>query len=115
MLDFLDPIVQGKGCKMSHEERILYTVACKNIVQPLIKTYRTIIVIETYDRFQKNKDAIEEYKLSVIKRYDEECNKIILSIQRNFIDTGEGEPSEGLAYFYKLKADYFRYIAEVYP
>ena len=53
MLEYLEPIIVEKGCKMSPEERILVTVACKNIVQPLIKTYRTINVVETYERFIK--------------------------------------------------------------
>ena len=100
MLDFLEPIYHDKGAKMSSEERVLFTVACRNIIMPLSKTLKTITVIEGYDRFQKHMDVLEDYKMSVIKRYDEECTKIINLIQRNVIDSGE--PGEGLAYFYKL-------------
>ena len=38
--------------------------------------------------------------------------KIIDMISAKILDSGE--PSEGLAYFWKLKADFYRYIAEVY-
>ena len=38
--------------------------------------------------------------------------KIIEMINARIIDSGE--PGEGFAYFWKLKGDFYRYIAEVY-
>lgn len=32
MLEYLEPVIQEKGCKMTPEERVLFTVACKNII-----------------------------------------------------------------------------------
>ena len=73
MLEFLDPIMQNKGAKMTTEERVLMQVACKNIIEPLRRVWRTIATIETYERFDKYQKYIEEYKDDIRERYDKEC------------------------------------------
>jgi hypothetical protein len=53
MLEFLEPIMVEKGANMTTEERIMVVVACKNILEPLRRVWRTLVTVETYERFQK--------------------------------------------------------------
>ena len=112
MLEFLEPIMVSKGANMSTEERTLVLVACKNLLEPLRRVWRTLLTIETYERFEKFQQYTDEYKNDIRDRFDKECQKIIDLINHKVLDQAD-EGTEGLAYFSKMKGDFYRYMLEV--
>ena len=101
MIEFLQPIMEEKGTKMSTDERNLITTAFKNSLGPIRKVWQTLLTVETYEKYQKYQPYIEEYKEEIRDRFDSQCMKIIDLIQANMIDKAEQE-SEPLAYFSKM-------------
>ncbi len=53
MLEFMDPVIIEKGCKMTLDERNLFQAACKLSVATTLKTWKTLKTLESYPRFSK--------------------------------------------------------------
>ena len=108
---------------MTQEERILFDVACKNLIQADKKTLRTIRCIKGMGNFTEFDPQIDQYYAITLKRFEDMCKKIIMTIKTEIIEGNEldlttedeaeqARVSESLAFFWKLKGDIYRYQCE---
>lgn len=115
MLNFMEPIVVEKAASMTQDDRTLFGVSAKNYIQQDRRTHRTISVVKTYNQFERYIPLLDEYLDKVIIRLTQKCQRVIDLIDRKVLDIDkentEIEP-EVFAFFWKMKADFFRYIAE---
>jgi len=94
--------------ELSVEERNLLSVAYKNVIGSRRASWRVVSSIE-----QKNEDHIElvtAYKSKIEKELTDICKQILLIIDESLIPNSTSE--EGKVFYYKMKGDYYRYLAE---
>ena len=100
--------VAGQPQELTVEERNLLSVAYKNVIGSRRASWRVVSSIE-----QKNEDHIElvsSYKAKIEKELTDICEQILDIIDDSLIPNSSAE--EGKVFYYKMKGDYFRYIAE---
>ena len=115
MLELILPIVKLKTLSLDNDERTLFAVACKNYVSKERTTYRTIKAIMGFLTYRNKRDVLIEYQFEVARRYDTQCMKIVDLIDQFVLEPEKENKKpnlEGLAFFLKLKADFYRYICE---
>jgi len=106
-------VVAMSNQELSVEERNLISVAYKNAVGSRRASWRIISSVEQKESSKGNEEAgkrAAEYRLTVEKELDDICEKILKLLDDNLIpnsNTGESK-----VFYYKMKGDYYRYIAE---
>jgi 14-3-3 protein epsilon len=94
--------------ELSVEERNLLSVAYKNVIGSRRASWRVVSSIE-----QKNEDHIDlvtSYKSKIEKELTDICAEILRIIDESLIPNSSSE--EGKVFYYKMKGDYYRYLAE---
>lgn len=113
MMSFLDVMVVNKSEGLSSDERNLLSIAYKNTISLRRTAIRTLMAYEAKER-KKEESAylpyIIEYKQKVEKELEDLCEKIIKNIDDNLLSKASDEESK--VFYHKMKADYYRYIAE---
>merc|ERR1712046_492270 len=105
--------VGGAGDELSVEERNLLSVAYKNAVGSRRAAWRIITSVEQKEKSKGNEENAKnakEYCGKVEAELDKICNAILTLLDQNLIPkctTGESK-----VFYQKMKADYYRYIAE---
>merc|ERR1711941_19574 len=101
------------GDELSTEERNLLSVAYKNAVGSRRAAWRIITSVEQKEKTKGNEENAKyakEYCGKVEAELDKICNTILGLLDNNLISkAGNGESK---VYYQKMKADYYRYIAE---
>jgi len=99
--------------ELSVEERNLLSVAYKNAVGSRRAAWRIITSVEQKETSKGNTEQsgyAKEYCATVEAELDKICKGIIDLLDKNLISkAGTGESG---VFYYKMKGDYFRYIAE---
>jgi 14-3-3 protein epsilon len=113
MMEFLEEMVKGKKDDLSSDERNLLSIAYKNTISLRRQALRTLLAYETKER--KKEDSpylpyILEYKKKIEKELATLCQKIIHNIDAHLLP--KATDAEAKVFYHKMKADYFRYIAE---
>lgn len=117
MADYMRDVSKADGGDLSVEERNLLSVAYKNAVGSRRASWRIISSVEQKENSKSNTEAAAragQYRVKVEKELDEICSKILSLLQDNLI-TAEKPPTgkeEAQVFYYKMKGDYHRYIAE---
>merc|ERR1712224_1147361 len=99
--------------EMSVEERNLISVAYKNAVGSRRAAWRIISSVEQKETSKGNTENAghaKEYRQTVEKELDEICQKILDLLDKNLIP--KASTGESKVFYQKMKADYYRYIAE---
>jgi len=99
--------------ELSVEERNLLSVAYKNVVGSRRASLRIISSIEQKEESRGKEDNLRkarEYKKKVEKELTEICNDILTVLDKNLIE--HSSTSESKVFYYKMKGDYHRYLAE---
>ena len=113
MMEFLEEMVKGKKDDLSSDERNLLSIAYKNSISLRRQALRTLLAYEMKER-KKEESAylpyIVEYKNKIEKELETLCLKIIKSIDSNLLP--RATDNEAKVFYHKMKADYYRYIAE---
>ena len=94
--------------ELSVEERNLLSVAYKNVIGSRRASWRVVSSIE-----QKNEDHIDlvtSYKSKIEQELTDICAEILRIIDESLIPNSSSE--EGKVFYYKMKGDYHRYLAE---
>jgi len=108
MVDYMKAVAK-QPIELSVEERNLLSVAYKNVIGSRRASWRVISSIE-----QKGDDEklpiIQSYKKSIEKELEEICSDILVIIKNDLIPNTESE--EGKVFYFKMKGDYHRYLAE---
>lgn len=117
MADYMKDVSKASG-DLSVEERNLLSVAYKNAVGSRRASWRIISSVEQKEASKSNTDAASraaEYRKKVEKELDEICQKILDLLQDSLIIKESPPPAgkeESQVFYYKMKGDYYRYIAE---
>merc|ERR1712125_19456 len=104
----------GKGGEeLSVEERNLLSVAYKNAVGSRRAAWRIITSVEQKEKSKGNEDQAKyarEYCSKVEAELQEICNTILKLLDSNLCP--KASTGESSVFYEKMKADYYRYIAE---
>jgi len=99
--------------ELTVEERNLLSVAYKNEIGARRASWRIISSIEQKEE-NKGNDAhvarIKEYREKVEKELSAICNDILSVLDQHLLPTAAS--SESKVFYYKMKGDYHRYLAE---
>merc|ERR1740129_1547858 len=112
MADHMENVGKAKD-ELSVEERNLLTVAYKNAVGSRRAAWRIITSVEQKEKTKGNADNgafAKEYRAKVEDELQKICDTILGLLDGNLIvsaSTGESK-----VFYQKMKADYYRYIAE---
>jgi 14-3-3 protein epsilon len=113
MMEFLEEMVKGKKEDLTSDERNLLSIAYKNTISLRRQAIRTLMAYELKEKKREESlylPYIVEYKNKVEKELEALCLKIIGNIDAHLLP--KAADSEAKVFYHKMKADYFRYIAE---
>jgi len=112
MVEFMKKVA-GLKIELTVEERNLMSVAYKNEIGARRASWRIISSIEQKEENKGNENhvkRIREYRNKVEAELNMICNDI-LSVLDNFL-LPTAASSEAKVFYYKMKGDYYRYLAE---
>lgn len=112
MVEHMKAVVEGafaENNELSVEERNLLSVAYKNVIGSRRASWRVLSSIESKGEPDKL-PIITQYKKDVEDELIDICNTILLIIKEKLIPRSTSE--EGKVFYYKMKGDYHRYLAE---
>jgi len=102
-------VVAKMPTELSVEERNLLSVAYKNVIGSRRASWRVISSIEQKSD-QGKSTLIVNYKQKIEKELESICGDILAIIAEQLIPHSAGD--EGKVFYYKMKGDYHRYLAE---
>eukprot|EP00392_Amoebophrya_sp_AT5.2_P005473 g5482.t1 len=101
--------------ELSVEERNLLSVAYKNAVGSRRASWRIVTSVEQKEQQRASAQAgwPPEYREKIEKELDDICGQILTLLEKSLIspDAAPGK-EESQVFYYKMKGDYHRYIAE---
>ena len=99
--------------ELSVEERNLLSVAYKNVIGARRASWRIVSSIEQKEEKKGNEShikAIVEYRQKLEEELSNVCTDILQLLDTNLIPSAGS--SESRVFYYKMKGDYHRYLAE---
>jgi len=105
--------VAEMNAEMTVEERNLLSVAYKNVIGARRASWRIISSIEHKEEQRPAEDKlamVKDYRLQVEKELKEICQDILEVLDKNLLPSST--TGESKVFYYKMKGDYHRYIAE---
>jgi 14-3-3 protein epsilon len=108
MVDHMKAVAQQPQ-ELSVEERNLLSVAYKNVIGSRRASWRVISSIELKGEAERL-PLITAYKRKIEQELEEICSDILEIIKNELIPNSESD--EGKVFYYKMKGDYHRYLAE---
>ena len=115
MVTFMKEVAKGET-ELSVEERNLLSVAYKNVIGARRASWRIISSIEQKEESKAANGASNN--VSVIKTYREKIENELGQICEDILDVldkhliAKAGPGESKVFYYKMKGDYHRYLAE---
>merc|ERR1711991_961876 len=112
MVDFMKRVAALK-VELTVEERNLLSVAYKNVTGSRRASWRIVSSIEQKEENKGNADhvnRIKSYRHKIEKELAEICQDILEVLDKHLIPSSES--GESKVFYYKMKGDYFRYMAE---
>jgi len=113
MVEYMKKVAEGASEDLSLEERNLLSVAYKNVVGARRASLRIIGSIESKEKEKQSTNAglVGTYKGKVEAELNAICNDI-LDLLNNQLIPKSSSMAEANVFYMKMKADYFRYLAE---
>ncbi|KAJ0247661.1 14-3-3-like protein GF14 epsilon [Hirschfeldia incana] len=99
--------------ELTVEERNLVSVGYKNVIGAKRASWRILSSIEQKEESKGNEEnvkRIRNYRKSVEDELAKVCNDILSVIDKHLIPSSKAV--ESTVFFYKMKGDYYRYLAE---
>lgn len=114
MVECMRNVAITEGNELSVEERNLLSVAYKNVIGSRRASWRVLSSIEVREQ-QKGEDSprlplIKKFRAQVEKELSKICTEVNDLLEKHLIPQATG--AEAKVFFYKMKGDYFRYLAE---
>lgn len=112
MAKYMKDVAEGAD-ELTVEERNLLSVAYKNAVGSRRASWRIVSSVEQKEKSKGNDEAAQRsasYRTSIEGELDEICETILDILGSHLI--GKASTGESKVFYYKMKGDYFRYIAE---
>jgi 14-3-3 protein epsilon len=113
MVGYVMEFAQQGDEELTEDERNILSVAFKNVVGSRRAAWRVISLIERKENKKgaaQNAEKAKNYKRIIEKELTDQCRKIIDLLNDCLL--GNCKSTEGQVFFQKMKADYYRYIAE---
>jgi 14-3-3 protein epsilon len=113
MTEFLEDMLKARDKDLNSDERNLLSIAYKNSVSTRRTALRTIMAYEMKEKKKDNSTFlpyIQEYRKRIEDELTKMCNNVLLTID-NFL-LKRAEDDEARVFYWKMKGDYNRYIAE---
>ncbi len=105
--------VASSGQELSVEERNLLSVAYKNVIGSRRASWRIVSSIEQKEETKGNEAQvalIRDYRSKIEKELTEICDDILNVLTKHLIPSAQ--TGESKVFYYKMKGDYHRYLAE---
>ncbi|CAL9767943.1 unnamed protein product [Musa acuminata subsp. burmannicoides] len=99
--------------ELTPEERNLLSVGYKNVIGERRASWRILCSLEQKEEVkgsEQNARRIREYKKKVENELSRICNDILSVIAIHILPSSAA--GESIVFFYKMKGDYYRYLAE---
>merc|ERR1719389_1241060 len=112
MVEYMKKVANNCTEDLTLEERNLLSVAYKNVVGARRASLRIIGSIQSKEESKngENLGQVKAYKAKVEEELNKICNDILQLLEKDLIkDSLQPEPK---VFYQKMKADYFRYLAE---
>ncbi|GAV57442.1 LOW QUALITY PROTEIN: 14-3-3 domain-containing protein [Cephalotus follicularis] len=100
-------------CDLTVEERNLLSVGYKNVIGARRASWRIMSSIEQKEESKGNEQnvkLIKGYRHKVEEELSKICNDILTIIDQHLIPSSAS--GEATVFYYKMKGDYYRYLAE---
>jgi 14-3-3 protein epsilon len=101
--------VARQPIELTVEERNLLSVAYKNVIGSRRASWRVVSSIESKGDSEKLSQIVE-YKRTIETELEDICEDILLIIKDDLIPNSGSD--EAKVFYYKMKGDYHRYLAE---
>ena len=101
--------VASQPIELTVEERNLLSVAYKNVIGSRRASWRVLSSIESKGEADKLQ-LISDYKKTIEQELVDICDEILKIISNELVPRSTNE--EGNVFYYKMKGDYHRYLAE---
>ncbi|KAI8917640.1 14-3-3 protein [Powellomyces hirtus] len=101
------------GVELTVEERNLLSVAYKNVIGARRASWRIVSSIEQKEETKGNEGQvkkIKDYRIKIEGELSEVCSDILNVLDEHLIPAAEA--GESKVFYYKMKGDYHRYLAE---
>ncbi|KAL5860918.1 hypothetical protein ACOSQ4_002214 [Xanthoceras sorbifolium] len=113
--EMVDAMKKVANCdvELTVEERNLFSVGYKNVIGARRASWRILSSIEQKEESKGNEvnaKRIKEYRQKVESELTNICNDIMTVIDEHLIPSASA--GESTVFFYKMKGDYYRYLAE---
>ena len=112
-LFYVDEMVKIKEGELTEEERDLFVSAYRIFINEKRTAWRNIYIAEAKEKEDKSKytPIMNEIRIQYEDIITKACEKLIYCINTYIIK--KTNSPEGKAFFLKVKADHFRYLAEI--
>jgi 14-3-3 protein epsilon len=114
MVEYMKEVANNSENDLSLEERNLLSVAYKNVVGARRASLRIIGSIKQKEAEKgatEKANAVAQYQASVEKELNTICEDILELLDQKLITKASASP-EASVFYLKMKADYYRYLAE---
>ncbi|KAJ3344923.1 hypothetical protein HDU83_004601 [Entophlyctis luteolus] len=101
------------GVELTVEERNLLSVAYKNVIGGRRGSWRIVSSIEQKEEIKGNEGQvakIKAYRAKIEQELQDVCSDILAVLDEHLIPSAEA--GESKVFYYKMKGDYHRYLAE---
>merc|ERR1719174_1411685 len=114
MVEYMKTVAENASMDLSLEERNLLSVAYKNVVGARRASLRIIGSIASKEKEKNQMDkhaAVVTYQAAVEQELNHICEDILNLLDNRLIEKAK-DSAEASVFYQKMKADYFRYLAE---
>jgi 14-3-3 protein epsilon len=112
-IEYVDEIIKIKEDELTSEERDLFISAYRVFINEKRTAWRSIFITENTEKEQKSKytPLLNEIRTNYEDIIQKACEKLIFCVTNYIIK--KTNSVEGKAFFLKVKADHYRYLAEI--
>ncbi|ODV89467.1 hypothetical protein CANCADRAFT_139812 [Tortispora caseinolytica NRRL Y-17796] len=114
MVSYMKAVVNASDSELTFDERNLLSVAYKNVIGTRRASWRIVSSIEQKEEARNASEAhiekIQSYKKKIESELEDIC-KDILALLKDVLIPG-AESGESKVFYWKMKGDYYRYLAE---
>eukprot|EP00826_Nyctotherus_ovalis_P040750 TRINITY_DN4040_c0_g1_i1.p1 TRINITY_DN4040_c0_g1~~TRINITY_DN4040_c0_g1_i1.p1 ORF type:complete len:243 (+),score=109.03 TRINITY_DN4040_c0_g1_i1:275-1003(+) len=112
MVEYSTEFTKKANGELSLDERNILSVAFKNAVGSRRASWRVLTSIEQKEEKKENGqvEKVKKYKQDIEAEIKNYCEKILSLIDNNLLKSASSD--EAKVFFNKMKADYYRYLAE---
>ncbi|ANB12482.1 14-3-3 family protein BMH2 [Sugiyamaella lignohabitans] len=113
MVTYMKAVAKA-GQELTVDERNLLSVAYKNVIGTRRASWRLILSIEQKEEAKNATHHVEQikaYKAKIENELEDICKDVLDVLVENLLP--KAETGESKVFYYKMKGDYHRYLAEI--